>query len=245
MIQDILDTYWGDYQKDPHPKDRRMLPIRDHLTFALNGENVYFLINELVRRYAKTYLEVGVLHGGSLFSAAIYNEDVRCIGIDCFDSPFSTFSWGKPDVIREAQKKNLEYFKFKNVEIHEGDFRDVIPKLFNKEPSLKVDVYYYDALFSYEDEYDGLSAMVPYMSDNCIICTIAGDKLPHLKSKAVREFLKSNPAFTLVSSKEPDWSSETSKWSLDSNKESWNAGFAEGGATSGFHIITRGTIEQK
>ncbi|MCX5704222.1 MAG: hypothetical protein NT066_07020 [Candidatus Omnitrophica bacterium] len=111
-IKRILDENWDDYGFDLHPKDRRMEVIEKKVSGA-NTENIRFLINEIVKRFAKSgvYLEIGTFRGSSILSAALFNTSTRCIGIDDF-SQFNPD--GKNEIIL---KENLEKFgNPKNIE---------------------------------------------------------------------------------------------------------------------------------
>lgn len=166
---DFTEFFGADINNTKFPKDRRMKIIEDNNIIGMSSENIRFLINELVKKYAKTYLEVGTYQGCSLISAALYNPHVRCIGIDNF-SKFNKNKHGKwtcssSDVIQ----KNIEKMDLSNVEFIQGDYKTELLKLFEKEKELKIDVYLYDGLHDYQSQIDGLNIIKPYLSESCII----------------------------------------------------------------------------
>ena len=115
-ITKILEENWKDYKIDLYPKDRRLSILEKKKVYGGSTENIRFLINEIVRRFAKNgvYLEVGIWHGCSLLSASLFNSSTRCIGID-------NFSELNPEdknesILRENFKKfgdpeNIEFYK--------------------------------------------------------------------------------------------------------------------------------------
>lgn len=205
-LRSILRTQWTDYRKDLFPRDRRMRVLHEKGVAGMNSENIRFLINEIVRKCAKdgTYLEVGVLKGASLLSAALFNESTRCIGIDNF-SQFDTEGTNE-----EQLYKNLAAFNNpSNIEMHNADYRDVIPKIFTQEPGLKVNVYFYDGLHTYQEQLNGLEAMMPYYSDSCII--LVDDWNLKQVRQANRDFIRARSEFRsivripTVRNGAPDW----------------------------------------
>jgi len=85
-IYALLKENWENYEADLYPKDDRMDTLRKKNVWSMSTENIKFFINEAVRRLARdgVYFEVGVFHGCSLLSAALFNYSTRCIGIDNF-----------------------------------------------------------------------------------------------------------------------------------------------------------------
>lgn len=237
MIQNILDEYWDNFNKDSYPKNRRMKVLLDNITYSINGESIYFMINEVVRCFSKTHLEIGVLHGASLFSAAIYNENVRCIGIDNFDfGYFKGWTWGAPKVLREGIEKNIKKFNLPNIEIIEGDFREVIDRLFSVEPDLKIDTFYFDGMIGCKDDYDSLVKMAPHMSDNCIImlASMGKNRRQTCPTNYIKDFLSEFSDFQLITTLDPFYPMKPMfGWKIDLKYR------------TGLHIITRGNIEQK
>jgi len=151
MIEKILKECWINYKKDLNPRDRRMGVLKEKGVRGMSTENIRFLLNEIVRRFAKrgTYLEVGMFRGCSLLSAALFNPSIRCIGIDNFSEfNYNSSGWRPSDNLNneEELKNNLAKFpNVGNVRWYNGDYKGVIKNLFAEEPNLKVNIYFYDA----------------------------------------------------------------------------------------------------
>ena len=188
-MEDILDEFWYNWKIDPFPKDCRMKILEDFGVRGMSSENFRFLINELVKRHAKTYLEVGTWHGCSLLSAAMFNPDVRCIGIDNFKHH------NKTGENAEILSKNIKRMDVDNVLFINGDdAKDLVPYL--ERNGIKIDVYFYDGFHSYESQYNGLTRVLPYMADNCFI---AVDDCDYKQvKKANNQFLEENKDFEVV-----------------------------------------------
>lgn len=189
-IAAILNECWADYRVDGHPKDRRMAVLAEKSVSGMSTENIRFLINEIVRRYAQNgvYLEVGTYQGGSLLSAALGNPSTRCIGID-------NFSQFDPEGKNETfLRRNLAGFGDPaNIEFYNEEYRAAFGRLFGGAPAAKVDVYYYDGEHSYRGQIDGLEAALPYLAERCIVLV---DDVTWLHvARANRDFLRRHPAF--------------------------------------------------
>ena len=202
MIKKILKECWVHYKKDLSPKDRRMSILKEKGVRGMSTENIRFLLNEIVKKFAKrgTYLEVGIFRGCSLLSAALFNPSTRCIGIDNFSEfNYNSDGWRQSDNLNneEELKKNLAKFpNTQNIEWYKGDYKKVIKNLFAKEPNLKVNVYFYDGEHSYENQLEGLKIMLPYLSKRSII--IVDDLNWEQVEKANTDFIKKNPDFKSV-----------------------------------------------
>lgn len=189
-INKILKLNWQDYKKDLFPKDRRMQVLEQKNVLGLNSENVRFLINELVKVFAKNgvYLEVGTFLGCSFIGAALFNKSARCIGID----DFSEFDdWKKNEAIFYENKNKFK--ELNNLEFYKGDYKKVIKEIFDKDQNLKINVYFYDAKHSYENQLNGLRIVLPYLAKQCII--VVDDVNWKQVEKANQDFLKQNPDF--------------------------------------------------
>jgi cephalosporin hydroxylase len=153
---------------------------------GMSSENVRFLINEIVRRYAKVYVEAGIYRGGSLLSAALYNE-VMCIGFDNFSG------FNDDGANHQKLNKNLsslkDHYKNSQIIIHEVDYRR-IPEFVR---DLKVDVYYYDAAHEYEHQLRGLELMLPFLSERCFL--LVDDINWSRVNEATEEFLERHVGF--------------------------------------------------
>lgn len=158
MVNNILETCWHNWKTDKYPIDRRMAIVAEKLgTPDMSVENTRFLINEIVRRHAKEfYLEVGVWVGHSLLSAAMYNKDITCIGIEDFSM--------HPDKARLL--RNMKRMP-NNAFLMREKFQTAIPKLHKLIG--KVDVYYYDGDHSHHATLLGLCMALPLMRDHSYI----------------------------------------------------------------------------
>jgi len=163
MIEFLKKLYGDDYDHCLHPIDRRMKIIDDFGIEGMSTENTRFLINELVRLYAKTYLEVGSFKGSTIISASVFNENVRCISIDNF-SEFDGAGTNNSVIQKNIIKANVS-----NIECYNADYKDAIKDIFSNEPELKIDIYFYDGNHSYENQLNGLNVMLPHLSSKCII----------------------------------------------------------------------------
>lgn len=192
-IYEILRQNWENYKTDLYPKDRRMHILRENDVSGMSSENIRLFINEAVRRFAKNgvYLEVGTFQGCSLLSAALFNPSPRCIGID----NFSEFDQNNNNEL--ILKKNLEKFHNpRNIEFYNQDYEECIQYLFSKEPTLNVNVYYYDGKHTYEDQAKGLKIMLPHLSYRCII--LVDDINCTFVEEANRAFIKENKDFKSI-----------------------------------------------
>ena len=205
-IYRILRKNWLDYKFDLNPINRKMRILDLKCVDGMNSENIRFLINEIVRKFAKNgvYLEVGTYRGSSLISAALFNPSTRCIGIDNF-SQFDPENSNKKCLMNNLKK----FPELKNIEFYGHSYEKVLKTLFDKEKNLKVDVYYYDGHHSYDDQISGLRAVLPYLSEKCII--IVDDFNWDFVEKANRDFLLENSNFKslfkmrTLKDGSPDW----------------------------------------
>ncbi len=190
MIETTLRECWDDPTKDLFPKDRRMSVLAERGVDGMSCENVRFLVNEIVRRFASrgVYLEVGMYRGCSILSAALFNETTRCIGIDSFSE------FDDKGTNEEILRENLAKFgRPSNVEYYNMDYREAIARIFADEPLLRVDVYYYDGEHTYEQQVAGLEIMLPHLSEQCVI--LVDDLNWEYVERANLDFLKAHPEF--------------------------------------------------
>jgi len=221
----IFKKYWIDYKKNLNPNDRRMKILEDNNVRGMSTENIRFLFNEIIKRFAPNgnYLEVGIFRGCSLLSAALFNPSTRCIGIDNFSEfNYNSEGWRPSDGLNNEEEFRSNLAKFssvENIEWYNGDYREIIKNLFEKEPKLKVNVYFYDGEHSYENQIEGLRAMLPHLSEKSII--IVDDLNWEQVEKANEDFIKENSEFK---------SAIKIKTRCNCSKDWWN----------GIEIITRG-----
>ncbi|MBN2209397.1 MAG: class I SAM-dependent methyltransferase [Candidatus Coatesbacteria bacterium] len=190
IVASILSENWDDLANDLFPKDRRMSVLAERDVDGMSCENVRFLVNELVRRFAPNgvYLEVGMYRGCSILSAALFNQGTRCIGIDNFSE------FDQDGTNHEVLKANLAKFgNPSNIEYHNLDYRDAIWRIFAQEPDLKVDVYYYDGEHTYEQQVAGLEIILPHLSERCAI--LVDDLNWEYVERANADFLRAHPDF--------------------------------------------------
>ena len=190
IVASILSENWDDLANDLFPKDRRMSVLAERDVDGMSCENVRFLINELVRRFAPNgvYLEVGMYRGCSILSAALFNQGRRCIGIDSFSE------FDEDGTNHEVLKTNLAKFgNPSNIEYHNLDYREAIGRIFAQEPDLKVDVYYYDGEHTYEQQVAGLEIILPHLSERCAI--LVDDLNWEHVERANTDFLRAHPEF--------------------------------------------------
>jgi len=163
MLKYIIKYFTNNYKTILYPIDRRMDIIKTLNIKGMNTENIRFIINDLVKKYAKTYLEIGTYQGSSIISAAIFNNNVRCIAIDNF-SQFDNNGVNKSILLN-----NIKNAEINNIELIDKDYKIAITELFKNEPNLKIDIYFYDGNHSYENQLNGLNIIKPYLSKSCII----------------------------------------------------------------------------
>lgn len=194
QIQRIIDINWNNYKEDLFPKDRRMQFLKEcniHPRFAeMSSENISFLINELIRIYASngTCVQVGIYRGFTLLSAALFNEQCKCIGIDNFN-----FLNGDGDG-ESGLINSLNHFNNpKNIEYINENFEDVIDNFKIEE---KIDLYLYDGPHDFENQIKGLELIMPYLSDTCLLLVddIANDDCSEAEIANV-EFLNTHNEF--------------------------------------------------
>jgi len=215
-VYNILIEKWENYKTDLHPKDRRMRVLEEKNVEGMNTENIRLLINELVRRFAKNgiYVEVGTLYGSSLLSAALFNPSTYCVGID----NFSQFNTGNKN--EYILKENLSKFgNPANIKFYNQDYEECLKHIFVKQPTCKINIYYYDGAHTYKAQLKGLEAALPYLSEKCII--LVDDVNLYSVDKANKSFIKNNPNFKSIFKV---------KTKTDLTIDWWN----------GFEIITRG-----
>ena len=181
-----LKKNWNNYDlRYLNPIDRRMTALKE--VEGMNTENVRFLINYLVKNYAKngTYLEVGSFRGASLCSAAYKNHSTKCIGIDNFSV------WDKDGTNMSILNENIK--PYANIKFFESDYVDFFKKKLKLET---VDVYFYDGDHKLGAQYEGLLNILPFLKKKCII--IVDDTNWERVSLANKSFLEMHTDFELL-----------------------------------------------
>ncbi len=103
-----------------------------------------------------SFVNVGVWHGFTLFSAMVNNPDKHCIGIDNFSE------FGGP---RAAFLEAFEQKRSSNHFFHDMDYREY----FKTTHTGKIGVYLYDGEHSYANQLEGLQVAEPFFSEDCLI----------------------------------------------------------------------------
>ncbi len=167
--------------------------LEDKCVAGMNTENIRFLINEIVRLFAKggLYMEIGTYQGCSLLSAALFNSSTKCVGID----NFSLFD-PKKDNEQYLQSNLAKFDNPQNIHLCRGDYKDVIPKYFEQRDNTKVHVYFYDGPHSFVDQLEGLEIVLPYLARECVIL-VDDLNVPEVE-RANRQFLRHNSNFRSV-----------------------------------------------
>jgi len=186
----LIETVGDNYSLLTNPKDRRMAVVEQLGIKGMSTENVRYVINELVKQYAKTYLEVGSYQGSTVISAALFNPDVRCIAIDNF-SEFDEHGVNKSTLLQNIKNAGVS-----NIELYDNDYEIAIADLFEKEPDLKVDVYFYDGNHTYEHQLNGLNLIKEHLSDKCIVF-VDDCNWSHVQ-KANLDWLSENEGFQIA-----------------------------------------------
>ncbi len=102
------------------------------------------------------FVNVGVWHGFTLFSAMANNPDKRCIGIDNFSE------FGGP---RAAFLQSFERKRSVNHSFYDLDYREY----FKEKHTGKIGVYLYDGEHSYANQLEGLRVAEPFFADGCFV----------------------------------------------------------------------------
>ena len=102
------------------------------------------------------FVNVGVWHGYTLFSAMVNNPDKVCVGID----NFSEFGGPRAAFLQAfEQKRSANHF------FHDMDYREY----FKSGHTGKIGVYLYDGEHSYANQLEGLQVAEPFFADQCLI----------------------------------------------------------------------------
>ena len=207
IIAKIFKNYWKEVSvlKTKPTDNNRLKFLIDSKLFNPNKINLYFLINELVRVFCPegVYLEAGIHKGASLISAAYQNSEVRCIGIDHFQ-----LHKAANEDTEKTFLANKKRFKIKNIEYIKDDIIEGMTRLFDKEPNLKIDIFYFDATHEYTPQMDAMNKIKSHIKYGGLIC-IDDIVIPGV-SEAAYDFEKDNPEFREVLKIHPG--SEQSYW---------------------------------
>lgn len=161
-----INDLWHDIENYTCPYDRRMMEIESAEVEGCNTENVRYMINEMVRRYAVNgvYLEVGTYRGASLLSAALGNSSTLCVGIDNFSELGGKENY--PILLNNLAKFNFKNVRFVREEYHSLMTEGIITRFTGGK---KIDVYLYDGGHKMFEQWQGLQAVLPYLSPRCVV----------------------------------------------------------------------------
>jgi tRNA G46 methylase TrmB len=207
-LVDIVNKNWKDWGYS-YTLTKTLKELVDRRLFNPKKVNIYFMINELVRTFLPNgvYLEVGVHRGASIISAAYKNPNVRCIGVDHFKLHKRLDEDTEKSFLANVKKYNI-----KNIEYLKEEALDGIEKLFNKEPNIKVDLFYFDGTHEYEPQMDALNKIKSYIKDGGFICV--DDLNINGVVDSVNDFADQNKEFKVIFMIVPD------------NRDYWWNGFA-------------------
>jgi hypothetical protein len=76
------------------------------------------------------------------------------------------------------------------------DYRDAVKTIFDTNPELKIDVYFYDGNHTYENQLNGLNVLKDHLSESCII--LVDDINWDFVNDANNDWLKENPEFKSI-----------------------------------------------
>lgn len=172
-----LPALFDDFPRSEHPVDRRFEPIAGEVE-NLARENNLALLNLAAACLdpAEAYVEIGVFHGASLIGAMVGNEDKRFVGIDTFDFR---------DGSLESVEKNLERYGLGRPELLVGDVFQLAEA--GALDGIRVGVWYYDALHTYEAQLEGLRVAERFLAPGALV--IVDDTDWEQVSRALDDYL--------------------------------------------------------
>jgi predicted O-methyltransferase YrrM len=172
-----LPEVFEDFPRSEHPIDRRLESIATGVE-NLARENNLALLNLAASCLdpGESYVEIGVFHGASLIGAMIGNEDKSFVGIDTFEFR---------DASLELVERNLEHFGLSRPELIVGDVFDLAAA--GRLSGLRVGVWYYDALHTYEAQLAGLRAAESFLAPGALV--IVDDSDWERVARAIDDYL--------------------------------------------------------
>ena len=176
-----LPSLFEDYPRSEHPIDRRFARIVDEVE-NLTRENNLALLNLAASCLDpdEAYVEVGVFHGASLIAAMLGNEDRRFVGIDSF---------AFRDASLETVERNLERFGLRPPDILVGDVFDLVET--GALADVRVGIWYYDALHTYEAQLEGMLAAEPFLVPGALV--VVDDSDWEQVAGAIDDYLEEQP----------------------------------------------------
>ncbi len=182
------------------PRDRRLRDLRCHVQ-GLASENKLMLLNLAVRHLqpGEVYVEVGTWHGLSLAGALSDNPDAPAFACDNFSRLGSS---------RAALQRTIDRFTAPGqVQFFDMDFR----KFLRQAPwqPARVGVYFYDGHHSFDDQFQALDLIVPWLADEALVVVDDTNDLP--VRAANRLFVQHTSGFELLldirtpADRQPTW----------------------------------------
>jgi len=176
-----LPTLFEDYPSSEHPIDRRFRRIADEVENLARANNLALLnLAALCLDEDEAYVEVGIFHGASLIASMLGNDDKRFVGIDAFQFR---------DGSLENVERNLERFDLPRPEILVGDVFELVAS--GSLDDVRVGVWYYDALHTYEAQLEGLRVAEPLLEPGALV--IVDDSDWEQVARSIDDYLAEQP----------------------------------------------------
>ena len=185
LIEDILDNISFRFINNTMNREdsfifkaiNKMIPknIRDYVNIKITDQNAkknylslidvkkmatfstFYLINTICKNINNgTYLNIGLWNGFSLFSGMI-NTNCEVIGVD----NFSEFDG--------SNSEKLFFKKFNNIKRNNHHFLNMDALDYLKTCEKKIDFYFYDALHTFEYQYEALKLAMPHLKRGSLI----------------------------------------------------------------------------
>ena len=176
-----LPLLFEDFPRSEHPRDRRFAPVVERLA-GLTRENNLALLNLAARCLGEgeEYVEVGVYRGTSLIGAMLGNDERAFVGIDSFE-----FRDGSVAKLEE----NVALFWLPLPRVLVGDVFQLAES--GALDRLRVGVWYYDALHTYDAQLEGLRVAEPYLAPGALL--VVDDTDWEQVGRAVDDYLAEQP----------------------------------------------------
>jgi len=152
-ILEMLNTYIPGHEPSRRKNISALLDMPRMSTLAIAAA-----LDKAVASMAPgdSFVNVGVWHGFTLFSAMVNNPDKICIGID----DFSEFGGPRAAFLQAFQQKRSASHSF-----YDMDYREYFKNVHKG----KIGVYLYDGEHSYKNQLEGLKAAEPFFAEGCLI----------------------------------------------------------------------------
>ena len=176
-----LPELFEDFPRSEHPIDRRFEPIAAEVE-NLARENNLALLNLAAACLdpGESYVEIGVFHGASLIGAMVGNEDKSFVGIDTFDFRDGSLA---------SVERNLDRFGLERPELLVGNVFELART--DRLQGMRVGVWYYDALHTYEAQLSGLRVAEPLLAPGALV--IVDDTDWEQVACALEDYLREQP----------------------------------------------------